>query len=318
MKARAVVLLVAVLAAGCGEGSGPSSGPMASCTTPPAAELQAPSALAMTLDPNPVHAESRATLLVDDIGLTGEAMAGLDLAWQCWDGTAWVDTHQLVRGIDPFVAQAIAVEPGATTTIASLGVPVPSTAEVLVPQVPPGIYRMQDEVVRPGGQFTPGHLIVEVLAPGAPLPPQLNPLREADLAARALAEVCSRLCGGRTIHVRDQIMTIFTPSNTAPDMPAEVRAAIESRLGEVRFVNSAEAAALMDQEGLVDGGNGILLFVGPVEPLTADGGVVGVDVGTATGYLAGWGGTVQFHWTGEAWELVGPEDTGVTVTSWVS
>jgi hypothetical protein len=318
MKARAVVLLAAVLAAGCGEGSSPSSGPMASCTTPPVAERQATSALAMTLDPNPVHAGTSAILEVDDASLPAEAMVGLGLAWQCWNGVEWMDTHQLVRGIDPFVAQAIPVEPGATTTIAALGVPVPSTAAILIPQVPPGIYRIQDRVVQSGPQFTPVHLIVEVLEPGAPLPPQLNPIQKADLAARALADVCSRLCGGRTVYLRDQILTVFTPSDTAPDMPAEVRAAIEDRLGEARFVTSEEAAALMDQEAGFDGGNGILLFVGPVGRLTAAGDVVGVDVGTITAPLAGWGGTVQFRWTGDAWELTGPEDTGVTVTSWVS
>jgi hypothetical protein len=317
MKARAVVLLVAVLAAGCGEGSSPPSGPMASCTTPPAAERQAMSALAMTLDPNPVHAGTTAILEVDDAGLPDGAMVGLGLAWQCWTGAEWMDTHQMVRGIDPFTAQAIPVEPGATTTIAGLGVPVPVAAPVLIPQVPPGIYRIQEVAELPGRAIT-GHLIVEVLEPGAPLPPQLNPIQKADLAARALADACSRLCGGRTAYVRDQILTIFTPSNTAPQMPAEVRAAIEDRLGEVRFVTSEEAAALMDQEAGFDGGNGILLFVGPVGQLTAAGDVVGVDVGTITAPLAGWGGTVQFRWTGDAWELTGPEDTGVTVTSWVS
>ncbi|HUU60955.1 MAG TPA: hypothetical protein VMX37_01010 [Acidimicrobiia bacterium] len=164
-------------------------------------------------------------------------------------------------------------------------------------------------------------LLVAVLAAGCgadSTPPQLTLTDEADLAARALADVCSRLCGGRTVYVRDQILTIFTPSDTAPDMPAEVRAAIESRLAGVRFVTPEEAAALMDQEAGFDGGNGILLFVGPVERLTTAGDVVGVDVGTITAPLAGWGGTVQFRWTGDAWEFAGPEDTGVTVTSWVS
>jgi hypothetical protein len=317
MKARAVVLLVAMLAAGCGQGSSPSSGPMASCTTPPAAERQAASALAMTLDPNPVHAGTSAILEVDDAGLPGGAMVGLGLAWQCWTGDEWMDTHQMVRGIDPFTAQAIPVEPGATTTIAALGVPVPVAASVLIPQVLPGIYRIQEVALLPGRAIT-GHLIVEVVEPGVALPPQLGAGQEAELAARALADVCSRLCGGRTVYVRDQILTIFTPSDTAPEMPTEVRAAIGSRLGEVHFVTSEEAATLMGQEAGFDGGNGILLFVGPVERLTTAGDVVGVDVGTITAPLAGWGGTVQFRWTGDAWELAGPDDTGVTVTSWMA
>jgi hypothetical protein len=151
----AVVALVALAAASaCGESDEAESG----CRPPPAAEIEAPSQLAMTLDPNPVTAGTMATLRVGDAGLPSNAFVGLDAVWQCWDGSRWIDTFQLVRAVDSFVAQAIRVEPGATTTIAGLGVPVPSVAEILVPDVPAGIYRIWDEA-----GSTPGHLIVEVV-----------------------------------------------------------------------------------------------------------------------------------------------------------
>ena len=148
-----VVVALAWTTAGCGD-SGEAEG---RCQPPPAAEIEAPSLITMTLDPNPVTAGMMATLQVSDAGLPG-AMIGLDAVWQCWDGSQWIDTYQLVRAVDPFQAQAILVEPGATTTIAGLGVPLPSIAGILIPGVPPGIYRIWDEAGN-----TPGHLIVEVV-----------------------------------------------------------------------------------------------------------------------------------------------------------
>jgi hypothetical protein len=150
--AAAVIVLVATAAA-CGD-SGEARG---RCEAPPASEIEAPSSIAMTLNPNPVTAGTRAILEVSDAGLASGAFVGLGLAWQCWDGFQWIDTYQLVRAVDPFQAQAIVVEPGVTTTIAALGVPIPSIAEILIPNVPPGIYRIWDEA-----GSTPGHLIVEV------------------------------------------------------------------------------------------------------------------------------------------------------------
>jgi len=128
------------------------------CQSPPPAEIEAPSLISMTLRPNPVAPGIRATLQVGDAGLPSGAFVGLDVIWQCWDGSRWIDTYQLVRAVDPFVAQAIRLEPGVTTTIASLGVPVPVTAEILIPDVPPGIYRISEEA-----RGIPGHLIVEVV-----------------------------------------------------------------------------------------------------------------------------------------------------------
>jgi len=150
----AAAVFVLLGAAACGD-----SGNAADvCQPPPATEIEAPSGLAMTLDPNPVTAGARAVLEVSDAGLAPRTFVGLDATWQCWDGSRWVDTYQLVRAVDPFQAQTIELEAGVTTTVASLGVPVPSIAEILIPDVPPGIYRISDEA-----GSTPGHLVVEVV-----------------------------------------------------------------------------------------------------------------------------------------------------------
>jgi len=128
-----VALVVLAAATACGGADEAESG----CQPPPPAEIEAPSGLAMALDPNPVTAGMTATLGVSDAGLPGGAMVGLGAVWQCWDGSRWIDTYQLVRAVDPFVAQAIRVEPGATTVMEDLGVPLPSNAEILIPDVPP-------------------------------------------------------------------------------------------------------------------------------------------------------------------------------------
>jgi hypothetical protein len=151
-----IALVVLASAGGCGGIDGTEGG----CQPPPPAEIEAPSGLAMALDPNPVTAGMTAILRVSDAGLPEGAMVGLDVVWQCWDGSRWIDTYQLVRAVDPFVAQAIRLEPGATTIIEDLGVPLPSNAEILIPDVPPGIYRIWDFE---GIGDTAGHLIVEVI-----------------------------------------------------------------------------------------------------------------------------------------------------------
>ena len=158
-RSAVALLIVGGAVAACGGSDEAES----TCQPPPAAEIEAPSLITMTLDPNPATAGMMATLWVSDAGLPAGAFIGLDVIWQCWDGSQWVDTYQLVRAVDPFTAQAIRLEPGVTTTIAALGVPLPSTAVILIPDVPPGIYRLADQAIQPGPQYIPGHLIVEVV-----------------------------------------------------------------------------------------------------------------------------------------------------------
>ena len=109
-------------------------------------------------------AGSQAELSIEFSGLPpDDAMTGAGAAWQCWDGVAWIDTHQLVK--DDFGPNhqpaALEVEPGATTTIPAVGLPVAGSHTVVIPDVAPGIYRIRDDVLS-GSVLQQGYVIVEV------------------------------------------------------------------------------------------------------------------------------------------------------------
>lgn len=130
------------------------------CESPPEGERDAASALPLAVTPNPVAAGAMATL---HVGLPDPRPAGTDiggppsLAWQCWNGVEWVDTHQITRdGITRFVP------PGETTTsLGSLSL-FPGDFTIEIPEVPPGWYRIRDLVYLDGG--VNGYLMVEVVA----------------------------------------------------------------------------------------------------------------------------------------------------------
>lgn len=139
---------------------------------------------------------------------------------------------------------------------------------------------------------------------------------EADtLSARTLAEVCVAKCADLTIYVRDQVFTFDALVGKQVDMSAEMMSAINNQLGGVEFVNKEQASALVIDGVLIDDG-AILMFVGPVTQLGPN--VVGVEVGSHTAHDGASGGTQQFRWTGQAWEPADPEDTGITIATWVS
>ena len=144
-------------------------------------------------------------------------------------------------------------------------------------------------------------------------PPPMTPEIEAGLTARAIERACPNGCAA-TIYVRDQLLTIDTEVGQERPMPDTTRLAIADELPGVRFVGGDQS--LFDQNGRIDGGRGILITVGPVEDLAP--GVVGVEVGITPALMAGHGQILQFRWTGDDWSPATSDDTGVTVTSWVS
>lgn len=134
------------------------------CFEPPQSELEVVSSLTMTVEPNPVEAGSIANLSV----LTDEPpyvyMVGAGAAWQCWNGTAWVDTYQILRdGYGSGEADPVAFEviPGATTTIPAIGLNVPNSYPIRIPAVPSGTYRIIDWA-EGAGERIGGHVIVVV------------------------------------------------------------------------------------------------------------------------------------------------------------
>lgn len=141
--------------------SAPTTAPGVQCLEPSQPEVELASSLTMILDPNPVEAGAVATLSVSTDEPPYVYLDGAGATWQCWDGIAWVDTYQIVRG---FVGQPTTLEltPGATITIPAIGLPVPNSYRILIPMVPPGTYRIVDQVEGAGGKRLGGHVIVVV------------------------------------------------------------------------------------------------------------------------------------------------------------
>lgn len=134
------------------------------CVMPPATERAAGSDLQVTVEPNPVSAGAEVTLAVRLQNSTPDMSVGASAEWQCWNGERWVGTHQLLRDWTDGGPRAIEVPPGATTTVPGIGLPVPNTFRVIVPDVSVGVYRIADTAVS-GGESVTGFVIVEV-APG--------------------------------------------------------------------------------------------------------------------------------------------------------
>lgn len=168
----AVVVPMALLSDG---GGGPGAGPGAStsvatgsaCRLPSEDERAAPPApFTLSISPSAVEAGDIVGLSMDfEEAPPGDAVTGAGAAWQCWNGSEWVDTHQLVK--DEFGPGgrpvAIVVEPGATTTIPSVGLSVAQPHRIVIPGVEPGIYRIRDEAFY-GGESYDGYVMVLVAA----------------------------------------------------------------------------------------------------------------------------------------------------------
>ncbi len=146
--------------------------------------------------------------------------------------------------------------------------------------------------------------------------PEITPDTEASISANAVVRACGSECAQFAIYVKDELHDHQSaPGQTVP-MSELLRRAIGDDLGEVTFVDQPGADALFGEGALVDGGEGILISVGPVRELAA--GVVGIEVGVTTARDGGRGEIHQFQWDGGSWQPATAEDTGVTVTSWVS
>lgn len=100
-----------------------------------------------------------------DAGDELSSLTGYGSTWQCWTGSQWVGTHLLVHNGD-----SLAGEPGATTTAPAIGLLVPNTFSIVIPQVDPGWYRIEvgisvDQPDGPPDQIV-GHVAIEVTESG--------------------------------------------------------------------------------------------------------------------------------------------------------
>jgi hypothetical protein len=129
---------------------------------PPPSELEQTSALALSVEPNPVTVGSHAALSIEFDGLPADAAVGAGAEWQCWNGSQWVTTHRIVRAFTDQEPVTLEVPPGATTTIPAIGLNIPNTYQILIPHVIPGMYRIADRALVPEGEETAGFVLVEV------------------------------------------------------------------------------------------------------------------------------------------------------------
>jgi hypothetical protein len=147
-------------------------------------------------------------------------------------------------------------------------------------------------------------------------PPPLSAQDEARLLAEAITRSCVEPCDTFALYVHDVMFTVSTLSGSETPMPPETIEAIRSSFPDAVFVSMKEADALFGDDALVDGGKGVLVFVGPLRFLRDD--VVGIEVGMSTARYDGHGHIEQFLWNGQDWEPTDSTVTGVTTTSWVS
>jgi hypothetical protein len=134
---------------------------LSGCVDPPTEEMERPSALDIMVDPNPANARQQVDLMVTSAGLPADALAGVDAAWQCWDGSRWVTTHIVYRGFGDNAGQTIPVNADFQIRVPSIGLELDRGYPMVIPVVGPGIYRIEDEIIIEQGAV-PGHVIVEV------------------------------------------------------------------------------------------------------------------------------------------------------------
>jgi hypothetical protein len=143
--------------------------------------------------------------------------------------------------------------------------------------------------------------------------PEMTPDVAADLTAMAVARSCTGECSSRKVHLYENLRTVDTPIGQEQPIPDSTRRAIANQFADVQFVDAGQQDALFDQDGLIDGGNGVLISVGPIEDLAA--GVVGIEIAIQFTRFDVQGQIVQFQWTSQGWLAASSDETGVTVTT---
>ncbi len=146
----------------------------------------------------------------------------------------------------------------------------------------------------------------------APVPEvsALDARQQGDLIVRAVVAACGNSCSTNPVYVRDQFVDVAFLTPVAA-MPIEIIEAISDVYPDARFVDVDEAEALMAE---VDAGRAVMINLAPPTGLAP--GVAGVDIAIASRSVHGQ--TIQFKWDGSGWAVAGSDDTGVTVTSFVS
>jgi hypothetical protein len=144
-KGTVVAVGVVAFAAGCTSAAEPSTTTSSGveCSAPPAEVLVAESEFDVELSPNPVEAGSEVTLSIDYDGPLEGLNGGVGASWECWSEDRWVATHILVRAIEDWEPSVIDPSDPSEEVI-DIGLLIPNSYQVLIPEVPPGTYRIRD------------------------------------------------------------------------------------------------------------------------------------------------------------------------------
>jgi len=141
-----------------------------------------------------------------------------------------------------------------------------------------------------------------VSACGGAGPADLSEAQRLRLQARAVARAWQEWASSQT------------PVCASIEVSAGLRAALSELFpAEIEYLDPQELEG-MNTEGYRCAV--VAVSVGAVRQLSAD--LVGVDAGAVIGFLNGGGTTYLFRWDGSRWVDATPQDTGVTVTSWVT
>ena len=133
------------------------------CAEPPEEQVEAISPVEMTLEPSPVMSRQVAQLVVAGARFPEEATISVDARWQCWDGSDWVTTHIVYRGFGDDQGETIPVNPNFQIQVPDIALWLDHEYAIGIPQVEPGTYRIEDEVLAEGDAVI-GFVIVEVIA----------------------------------------------------------------------------------------------------------------------------------------------------------
>lgn len=154
--------LILAACSGAGGASTTTASPV-ECVEPPEEQVEAISPIELTLEPSRVMSRQVAQLVVVGAGFSDEATISVDARWQCWDGSDWVTTHIVYRGFGDDQGETIPVNPNFQIQVPDIALWLDHEYAIGVPQVEPGTYRIEDEVLA-GGDTVIGFVIVELVA----------------------------------------------------------------------------------------------------------------------------------------------------------
>ena len=130
------------------------------CQHPPTADQV--SELEVTVEPMVPSPRDVVNLTVAQGDLPADASVGVDAMWQCWDGSDWVTTHVVYRGLGDDAGQTIPVNDSFQIHVPSIGLALDQGYPIVIPQVEAGVYRIEDKVVLEDGEVG-GFVLVEVV-----------------------------------------------------------------------------------------------------------------------------------------------------------